>query len=176
MEEFWKAGYDRASVASLTRSMGISAPSLYAAFGDKEHLFRAAVKRYVTAIERRIVSALEQENVVEAVQALLRTTAEGLTDEQTPPGCFMLSEPRLGPEREHVRRLVEKRLVRGQESGQLISEADPAALSRFVLSVMVGMSSCVRDGGEIDGIFEGAMQAVAAAARDGQGMTAERQR
>ena len=45
MEVFWRQGYDGASIADLTAAMGISAPSLYAAFGNKEGLFRAVLER-----------------------------------------------------------------------------------------------------------------------------------
>ncbi len=37
---FWKHGYEGASLAELTAAMGINRPSLYAAFGNKEELFR----------------------------------------------------------------------------------------------------------------------------------------
>jgi AcrR family transcriptional regulator len=44
---FWRHGYEATSVAELTAAMGITPPSLYAAFGDKQGLFLAAVRRYV---------------------------------------------------------------------------------------------------------------------------------
>src|ERR1700754_4405402 len=36
---FWSKGYEGASMAELTEAMGITKPSLYAAFGNKEALF-----------------------------------------------------------------------------------------------------------------------------------------
>ena len=50
MEVFWRHGYDGASLAMLTKAMGIKPPSLYAAFGSKEGLLKAALDRYA---ERR---------------------------------------------------------------------------------------------------------------------------
>ena len=38
-----------ASLADLTKAMDINPPSLYAAFGDKEHLFLEAIERYQRA-------------------------------------------------------------------------------------------------------------------------------
>ena len=38
--------YEATSIHDLTDAMGINPPSLYAAFGDKEHLYLAAVERY----------------------------------------------------------------------------------------------------------------------------------
>ncbi|NUO43602.1 MAG: helix-turn-helix transcriptional regulator, partial [Streptomyces sp.] len=43
---FWEHGYEATSVSDLTRVMGIGAPSLYAAFGDKRALFEEVVLEY----------------------------------------------------------------------------------------------------------------------------------
>jgi AcrR family transcriptional regulator len=43
---FWQRGYEGASMAELTAEMGIAKPSLYAAFGNKEELFRKALDLY----------------------------------------------------------------------------------------------------------------------------------
>ena len=47
LQVFWRKGYEGASMADLTEAMGITKPSLYAAFGNKEELFRKALDRYV---------------------------------------------------------------------------------------------------------------------------------
>jgi len=47
---FWSKGFDGASITDLTEATGLARASLYAAFGDKEGLFRAAVQRYLTKI------------------------------------------------------------------------------------------------------------------------------
>ncbi len=44
---FWKKGYEGTSLPELTKAMGINRPSLYAAFGNKEALFRKAIDRYI---------------------------------------------------------------------------------------------------------------------------------
>src|SRR5258708_37455677 len=46
MEVFWRHGYEGATIAQLTDAMGINPPSLYAAFGSKEGLLKAALDRY----------------------------------------------------------------------------------------------------------------------------------
>ncbi len=43
---FWRRGYEGASMSDLTASLGVAKPSLYAAFGNKEQLFRAVLDRY----------------------------------------------------------------------------------------------------------------------------------
>ena len=47
LQVFWRKGYEGASMADLTETMGITKPSLYSAFGNKEELFRKALDRYV---------------------------------------------------------------------------------------------------------------------------------
>src|SRR3979411_2425703 len=56
---FWAKGYDGASFRDLTSAMGISAPSLGAAFGDKRGLFDAAVARYAETVAAGPMTALE---------------------------------------------------------------------------------------------------------------------
>src|SRR3982751_2569462 len=43
---FWAKGYEGASLSDLTEAMGITRPSLYAAFGNKEALFHKALELY----------------------------------------------------------------------------------------------------------------------------------
>ena len=44
--QFWETGYETTSVAELTHAMGITAPSLYTAFRDKESLFLECLQKY----------------------------------------------------------------------------------------------------------------------------------
>jgi AcrR family transcriptional regulator len=44
---FWRKGFAATSMSDLCDAMGISSPSLYAAFGSKEALYLEAVEHYV---------------------------------------------------------------------------------------------------------------------------------
>ena len=46
MQVFWRKGYEGTSMVDLTEAIGINSPSLYAAFGSKDGLFRAVLERY----------------------------------------------------------------------------------------------------------------------------------
>jgi len=48
LQVFWEKGYEGTSIADLTEAMGVNPPSLYAAFGNKEKLFKKALDRYET--------------------------------------------------------------------------------------------------------------------------------
>lgn len=43
---FWQKGYEGASIEDLTKATGVARPGLYAAFGNKERLFRKALDLY----------------------------------------------------------------------------------------------------------------------------------
>src|ERR1700687_5700303 len=90
MQVFWRKGYEGASLSDLTDAMGINRPSLYAAFGDKEALFRKALDRYAKGPAAYVREALNQPTAREVAQALLLGTADLLTDPQHPSGCLMV--------------------------------------------------------------------------------------
>ena len=60
LEVFWARGYEGATLPELTRAMGINRPSLYAAFGNKEQLFRKALDRYQTGPMSFLTEALRK--------------------------------------------------------------------------------------------------------------------
>ena len=68
---FWRKGYEGTSLADLTDEMGINRPSLYAAFGNKEALFRRAMERYEQKTASCLRSALDEPNVLRAIENLL---------------------------------------------------------------------------------------------------------
>src|SRR5215475_3677477 len=57
---FWRQGYEGTSLTDLTEAMGISRPSLYAAFGNKEDLFRRALDRYAAGPAAYAYKAFEE--------------------------------------------------------------------------------------------------------------------
>jgi AcrR family transcriptional regulator len=147
MEQFWRDGYEPTTVARLTAEMGITPPSLYAAFGDKDQLFDASATCYTTNTFGITAQLLDRPTTREAISTLLWHTAAAHTDTATPPGCFMFAEPRLAPQREVLRTQIAQRLERGVAEGDLSSSASPDDLARFLVAVIAGMSSCARDGG-----------------------------
>ncbi len=91
LHAFWKNGYEGTSLSDLTEAMGINRPSIYAAFGSKEELFRSALDRYAETgpgfMQRK---ALEEPTAYAVVTSLLKCHAEGLTDPKHPPGCLVV--------------------------------------------------------------------------------------
>ena len=60
LEVFWARGYEGATLPELTQAMGINRPSLYAAFGNKQSLFRKAMERYEQGPAAYVRRALEE--------------------------------------------------------------------------------------------------------------------
>ena len=61
---FWEKGYEGTSLNDLTEAMGITRPSLYAAFGNKDALFRKALDLYETEKLAYIRQALAEHLVL----------------------------------------------------------------------------------------------------------------
>lgn len=162
VELFWRSGYDATSVAMLTAAMGVTPPSLYAAFGDKHRLFEEASARYFQRTCEGLDRAVELPTAREAIGRMLHDTARAHTDTATPPGCLMLTEPRLEAQREVLHQRVRDRLDRGVRAGELPDTVDTDRFASFLVAVMRGMSGCARDGGtaeDVLGIAETAMAA-----------------
>ncbi|HEV3241888.1 MAG TPA: TetR/AcrR family transcriptional regulator [Methyloceanibacter sp.] len=88
---FWQKGYEGASICDLTAAMGINPPSLYAAFGNKETLFREALDRYEAIRDQIMAEAFAAPTAREAIQRLLEGTADRLSDKRNPTGCLLSS-------------------------------------------------------------------------------------
>ena len=166
VEQFWRAGYDKTSVAMLTSAMGVTPPSLYAAFGDKERLFEEASEVYFRRTLEAVEHAAALPTAREAIRRMLADTARAHTDASTPPGCLMLTEPRLEAQREVLHQRLKDRLDRGVRDQDLPATANTDALTTFLVAVLRGMSGCARDGGtfeDLQSIAETAMTALPSA-------------
>ncbi|MEV0065227.1 TetR/AcrR family transcriptional regulator [Amycolatopsis sp. NPDC050768] len=160
---FWERGYEGTSLADLTGAMGINPPSLYAAFGSKEALFREAVDRYGTTYGSHTPRTLAEEPTArEAIEAMLRDNARTYVEPGHPTGCMVvLSGTNCSPanrgvfdllaeSRAEVRQLIRERLRRGIDAGELTG--DPDALGAYYATVLFGLSMQARDGVDLAGL------------------------
>jgi AcrR family transcriptional regulator len=159
MEVFWVKGYEGASMTDLTTAMGIASPSLYAAFGCKEELFRQALQ-YYGAIEGPEIwtGVARARTAYEAVESYLMQTARAFTRRNRPPGCLVvLSALHATEQSETVRRELiamraknvedlRQRLQEGVASGEISPKADLTAVAKYYVTVQQGMSIQARDG------------------------------
>ena len=156
---FWQYGYETTSLNDLTSAMGITPPSLYGAFGDKEKLFLEAVRRYTERHHDKITRALaETPNARDAVRQMLENSAVEHTCPDHPPGCMMATavmncsatsahlQPIMAELKEHFNAHLIDRLQRAIDEGELPAATDPTALAYFYLTVLNGMTAQARDG------------------------------
>lgn len=162
VEQFWRTGYAETSIAMLTKAMGVTPPSLYTAFGDKNRLFEEAADTYYRRTCEALDGFAEQRTAQDAIAQMLDGTARAHADTGTPPGCLMLTEPRLAKQRDDLRRRVKDRLDRGVRDGDLPPNTSTGQLATFLVAVMRGMSGSARDGGTVEELLEIAAAAMAA--------------
>jgi AcrR family transcriptional regulator len=149
---FWEKGYEGASLSDLTTAMGINRPSLYAAFGNKEALFRKALDRYGEGPAAYFAEALNQPKALAAMRQLMERAADALTDPRNPSGCLIVqgalscgdsAEPirrELISRRAAVEATIRRRLETARSNNDLPVDSDPADLAMFITTVIHGMS------------------------------------
>ena len=157
MEVFWTRGYEGTSINDLTEAMGISPPSLYAAFGDKERLFLEAVERYQND-RGQSCPYCEEPTARGAIEKLLTFLAEELTAASHPRGCLMMMaaatattasrelQATLARQRAESKARMRERIERGLEEGDVPAGTDAVALADFYSTIVTGMSMQARDG------------------------------
>jgi AcrR family transcriptional regulator len=159
LEVFWRKGYEGASISELTEAMGINRPSLYAAFGNKEELFRKALDRYEQGPWAYTYEALAKPTARAVAERLLLGAADALTDPGNPHGCLgvqgaMACSDAAQSIREEVQArrtawesALQKRLERAKRDGDLPEHANCADLTQFIATVTQGMAVQAASGG-----------------------------
>ncbi len=152
LDVFWRQGYEGTALSDLTAAMGINRPSLYAAFGNKEALFRKVLDRYAEGPAAYAARALELPRARDVVEALVYGAIELTTGPDTPLGCINVRTAQAcGPDAEPARHeamirraadhaALRNRLRRARAEGDLPPDSDPGALARFVTTFVDGIA------------------------------------
>ncbi len=158
MLTFWRHGYETTSVVDLTTAMGVTAPSLYTAFGDKKRMFLEAARRYAGDPATLAQTIDAAPTAYEAARAMLTAAATAYTGEATPKGCLLASATASGSDASaDVRRAIAEirgsiigrlrvRIERDVAAAELPPDTDAAALAGLIMTLMQGMSVLARDG------------------------------
>lgn len=159
VELFWRHGYDGTSISMLTEAMGVTPPTLYAAFGSKLGLYQEALARY-RARER--AASTKAGSVYEKLEAFLRDAARRFTASGSERGCMIATGSlRCGPDGEAA--VAAAAQLRGQSlreamagmqaakaDGSLPADVDAEALARFYTAVVEGMAVQATDGASVE--------------------------
>lgn len=159
MLKFWDHGYQRTSVATLTAQFGIKAPSFYAAFGSKEALFLEALELYRSSIGSRTLEALARPDGRQALAGILRQSILNATARSS--GCLIILGGEVDPEsplaasavaslQRSTMEAMRQRLQLALTDGDLQPQADPHALTEYLLTVLHGISLRARLGSSAD--------------------------
>jgi AcrR family transcriptional regulator len=152
MRLFWERGYEGVSLTYLAKAMGITKPSLYAAFGDKKELFRKALERYTDGPAGYGKRALEEPTARGVAEAILRGAVRTTTRPGGPAGCLSVqgalasseegrpAHDMLVESRNASTLRLEERFQRAVDEGDLPPDADPRRLARYVMTVSVGIA------------------------------------
>ena len=169
MRVFWEKSYEGATLADLTEAMGINRSSMFAAFGNKEALFKLAVSRYANGPMRYLREAMQQPTFRGAVEAALRGTVEFLSNPGNPRGCLSIQGAlACGTDAEPVKEaMIEwrkrgeanltKRVQQAQADGELDRSINAASYARFLTTIVNGLGIHAVNGAtkpELNGIVE----------------------
>ncbi|MEY9904654.1 AcrR family transcriptional regulator [Catenulispora sp. MAP12-49] len=152
IDVFWRQGYTGTSLSDLTEAMGISRPSLYAAFGNKEETFKQAVERYGRIDMAYVNTALAEPTAYEAASHYLRDNVDAVTMPGKPAGCLSIQGGlSAGPDDDRVVRYLAERRADGEArfaerfaraiaDGDLPATENPAELAKYVSTVSAGLA------------------------------------
>ncbi|SMF60874.1 TetR/AcrR family transcriptional regulator [Allosphingosinicella indica] len=149
---FWSKGYEGASMTDLTEAMGITKPSLYAAFGNKEALFHKALDLYEAEKLEYTREALKQPTARAVAEHFMRGAIDAQTSACDPKGCLgVISATACGAEAESIKADVIQRRASSQAAlvgrfeqakrdGDLPDHVDVAGLTAYLYAILQGMA------------------------------------
>jgi AcrR family transcriptional regulator len=155
---FWEKGFQNTSLDEIAEAVGVKKPSLYAAFGDKEMLFRKVLQRYSSKLSEPIQALERYDNIREAIDAFIELGIAGGCSQGHPRGCLLASAfadstllpPSLAKEIKalvgQADQAVAQRLKKAVRDGQLPADFDVKGTAKFLITLMHGVALRVRAG------------------------------
>lgn len=149
---FWNKGYDGASLTDLADAMGIVRPSLHAAFGTKEDLYRKVLELYGKRAMGFSADALGAASAAEVARLYLDGYCVMLSNPDHPPGCLLvkgvvacgngaaIARQELLSGQNGYEALLEQRFRRAQREGDLAADADVPSLVACLTTMASGLA------------------------------------
>ena len=154
---FWQRGYEATSVRDLAHKMGISAPSLYNAYGDKHALFVQALERYLDHSTRARIKRLEDSlPPKQAIRHFIEEIIERSVNDRERRGCFLINSAlEVAPHDRELSALIADRLAEieaffhrsikaAQGEGAVPRDRVAKDLARLLLGVLLGIRVLAR--------------------------------
>ncbi len=139
-------------MAELTQAMGLNRPSIYAAFGNKEELFRRALGKYLSGSVAYVAEALSEPTARLVVEKFLTQSAEFLSDRNHPNGCMVVQGAlSCGQGSAHIQRellsyrqsyeeALRRRFEQAQSQSDLPLGVSASELAKYIATIHQGMS------------------------------------
>lgn len=152
MYVFWAHGYEGASMAELTDALGINKPSIYAAFGNKEELFRKALARYIAGPAAFVTEVKNAVTARQVVENFLQQAVDFFSDKGTPNGCLIVQaaltcssgssaiQQELITYRKRFEAAFAARFELAKAQGDLPQDANAADLAKYLATIHQGLS------------------------------------
>jgi AcrR family transcriptional regulator len=152
LKVFWARGYEGTSMAELTEALGINKPSIYAAFGNKEELFRKALARYITGPVAFVGEAMKEPTARQAIEKFLLLAVDFFSDKSTPNGCMVVQAALTGGQgssaiqqeligyRKSIESSFSQRFDLAKEQGDLPQHVNTKQLAKYIATIHQGMS------------------------------------
>ncbi len=156
---FWLKGFEGTSYADLMAATGLGKGSLYAAYGNKEALYRHALSLYIDReVEQgcKLMESTETASGKDLVAAFLDQVIDAVTIHNDRRGCFLCNAAvDLAPLDEAVEKIVLAAMDRMRTAlirilAFIPDQARRSAAAEHVLSIYVGMRVMVKAGTPVD--------------------------
>jgi TetR/AcrR family transcriptional repressor of nem operon len=157
VQRFWQYGYEATSMRDLTASMGLSAPSLYNAFGDKHALFSRALNRYLDCTTRDRLGRMESSLAPkEALRRFFAEIIEHSMNDRQRKGCFLVNSAlEVAPHHSALSALIAEQfaeiegffkrcILAAQADGTAPGNVDANNTARLLLGVLLGIRVLAR--------------------------------
>ena len=155
---FWQKGFQNTSLDEIAEAVGVKKPSLYAAFGDKEMLFRKVLRRYSGKLSGPVQALDRYDDIRAAINAFIELGIAAGCSHGEPRGCLLASAfadstllpPNLAKEIKalinQAEQAVAQRLKKAVRDGQLRADFDVKGTAKFLITLMHGVALRIRAG------------------------------
>jgi TetR/AcrR family transcriptional regulator, transcriptional repressor for nem operon len=157
MECFWRCGYEATSLRDLTGAMGLTAPSIYNAFGDKQQLFGRAREQYLEHTTRQRLRRLQEElPPKEAIRRFLAEIVDHSINDRQRKGCFLVNSALevaphdakcravIAAQFENIEAFFRECILAGQTDRTISPDIEASEVARLLLGVLLGIRVLAR--------------------------------
>jgi TetR/AcrR family transcriptional repressor of nem operon len=153
---FWNRGYEATSIKDLVERTGITAASLYNAFGDKRAIYERALDRYVEGSVASRIRRCEALAPREAIGAFFEEILKRSLGDRERKGCMLVNAALdVAPHDPDFRKIVTEVLAdiegfflscvkAGQGDGSITRSLPAETLSHHLLGVLMGIRVLAR--------------------------------